>query len=254
MSINPIIEVKDISFAYGSNAVLEHISFFVERGDYVGIVGPNGGGKTALLKIIVGLLSPSSGSVSIDGVPISSFRKKFEIGYVPQRIASDSASFPATVYEVVESGRIPKLGIFERLSLKDREAVKKALAVARITDLQNKLMTDLSGGQRQRVYVARALASESQVLILDEPFVGVDIAAQKEFYSFLKELNTAGLTILFVSHDIDVITEEAKSILCLNRGLLCFGSSDVLAEKDIIESLYGKRITHIHHNNTHSHA
>jgi zinc transport system ATP-binding protein len=108
-------------------------------------------------------------------------------------------------------------------------------------------MSELSGGQRQRVYVARALASESQVLILDEPFVGVDIATQKEFYAFLKKLNDGGLTILFVSHDIDVITEEAKSILCLNRGLLCFGSSELLQEKNIIEGLYGKRITHIHH-------
>lgn len=245
----PIIELKDVSFAYGGNAVLEHISFAVEKGDYVGIIGPNGGGKTALLKIIVGLLTPESGAVLIQGTPIASFRKKSEIGYVPQRIVSDSASFPATVYEVVESGRIPKLTIFGRPTPKDKIAVKAALETAQISGLEHKLMSELSGGQRQRVYVARALASESKVLILDEPFVGVDIATQKEFYAFLKKLNDGGLTILFVSHDIDVITEEAKSILCLNRGLLCFGSSELLQEKNIIEGLYGKRITHIHHTN-----
>lgn len=243
----PIIELQDVSIAYGGNAVLEHISFAIEKGDYVGIIGPNGGGKTALLKIIVGLLSPQSGEVLIKGTPIVSFRKKSEIGYVPQRIVSDSASFPATVYEVVESGRIPQLAIFGRTTARDKTAVKAALQAAQIGNLENKLMSELSGGQRQRVYVARALASESQVLILDEPFVGVDIATQKEFYAFLKKLNDGGLTILFVSHDIDVITEEAKSILCLNRGLLCFGSSELLQEKNIIEGLYGKRITHIHH-------
>lgn len=251
MLVAPIIELKDVSFAYGGNAVLEHISFAVEKGDYVGIVGPNGGGKTALLKIIVGLLTPQSGTVLIQGTPIASFRekknRKSEIGYVPQRIVSDSASFPATVYEVVESGRIPKLTIFGRTTAQDKTAVKTALQVAQVGNLENKLMSELSGGQRQRVYVARALASESKVLILDEPFVGVDIATQKEFYAFLKKLNDGGLTILFVSHDIDVITEEAKSILCLNRGLLCFGSSELLQEKNIIEGLYGKRITHIHH-------
>jgi zinc transport system ATP-binding protein len=244
---SPIIELQDVSFAYGGNAVLEHISFAIEKGDYVGIIGPNGGGKTALLKIIVGLLSPQSGEVLINGTPTASFRKKSEIGYVPQRIVSDSASFPATVYEVVESGRIPQLTIFGRTTAQDKTAVIAALVAAQIGNLENKLMSELSGGQRQRVYVARALASESQVLILDEPFVGVDIATQKEFYAFLKKLNDGGLTILFVSHDIDVITEEAKSILCLNRGLLCFGSSELLQEKNIIEGLYGKRITHIHH-------
>ncbi len=244
---SPVIELKDVGFAYGSNPVLEHISFAVGKGDYVGIIGPNGGGKTALLKIIVGLLAPNSGSVLINGIPSESFRKKSEIGYVPQRIASDSASFPATVYEVVESGRTSQLGIFSRHGKADKIAVKKALDAARIADLQNKLMSELSGGQRQRVYVARALAGESRVLVLDEPFVGVDIATQKEFYAFLKELNKTGLTILFVSHDIDVITEEAKSILCLNRGLLCFGHGESLQEKDVLESLYGTHIKHIHH-------
>ncbi len=243
----PVIELRDVSFAYGSNAVLELISFAIEKGDYVGIVGPNGGGKTALLKIIVGLLAPHAGSVLINGIPSVSFKKRFEIGYIPQRIASDSASFPATVYEVVESGRIPRLGLLNSLTKEDKSSIEKALFVARIADLRNKLMSELSGGQRQRAYVARALAGEPRVLILDEPFVGVDIATQKEFYAFLKELNESGLTILFVSHDIDVITEEAKSILCLNRGLLCFGPAKSLQEQNVIESLYGKRITHIHH-------
>lgn len=249
MPINdPLIEVKDVSFAYNGNTVLDHVSFSVEKGDYVGIVGPNGGGKTTLLKILVGLLTAQSGTVKILGMPIGSFKNKFEIGYVPQRIAQDSVSFPATVYEVVESGRIIKNSLFGKLNDEDYQAIKKALRVAHIEDLKNKLMSNLSGGQRQRVYVARALASEPKILILDEPFVGIDVTTQKDFYAFLKELNqNQGLTIIFVSHDIDVITDEVKSILCLNRGLLCIGAPSMLHEPNVIENLYGKKITHIHH-------
>jgi zinc transport system ATP-binding protein len=244
---DPFIEVKDLNFAYGGNTVLEHVSFTIEKGDYVGIVGPNGGGKTTLLKILVGLLTPQSGRVLIENQPIGSFKNKFKIGYVPQRVSQENINFPATVYEVVESGRIPKTSVFEGLNHQDKEAILKSLATAQIEELKDKLLSKLSGGQRQRVYVARALAAEPEILILDEPFVGIDISAQKDFYDFLKELNqTQGLTIIFVSHDIDVITEQVKSILCLNRGLLCYGAPSLLHEPNVIENLYGKRITHIH--------
>jgi zinc transport system ATP-binding protein len=235
----PLIEVKNLSFAYNGNVVLDHVSFKVDKGDYVGIIGPNGGGKTTLLKILIGLLKPDSGSVTIANT---------DIGYVPQRIAQDSASFPATVWEIVESGRIARKALFESMNDTDRKAIKRAMDIAKIADLKNKQMSSLSGGQRQRVYVARALASEPQILILDEPFVGVDIATETDFYQFLKELNEReGLTIIFVSHDIDVVTEEAKSVLCLNKSVLSFGPADELQEQTAIETLYGKRITHIHH-------
>jgi zinc transport system ATP-binding protein len=241
------VEVQDLSFAYGSNIVLDHVSFAIEKGDYVGIVGPNGGGKTTLLKILVGLLTPQSGRVFIQNQSIGSFKNKFKIGYVPQRVSQDNVNFPATVYEVVESGRVPRTTLFGGLNHQDRQAISNALATAHIEDLKDKLLSNLSGGQRQRVYVARALAAEPEILILDEPFVGIDLSAQKDFYAFLKELNqTRELTIIFVSHDIDVITEEVKSILCLNRGLLCFGAPSLLHEPNVIEKLYGKKITHIH--------
>lgn len=245
---NPIIQVKNLNFSYGNNVVLENVSFEVEAGDYVGIVGPNGGGKTTLLKILVGLLEPQSGSITIEGRPLQTFREKSSIGYVPQRVAEGSVSFPATVGEVVESGRVPKKSWFSAINGQDRQAIEKALNIAGIENLKNKLLGSLSGGQRQRVYVARALASEPKVLILDEPFVGVDVTTQRDFYSFLKELNqTQGLTIIFVSHDVDIITEEVKSILCLNKGLLCLDSPAQLHEPNVLENLYGKRITHIHH-------
>lgn len=244
---HPLIEVEDVGFNYGANPVLEHVSFTVERGDYVGIIGPNGSGKTTLLKILVGLLEPGAGSVRIDGIPLGSFKKKSEIGYVPQKIATDAVSFPVTVSEVIESGRTAVLGLFGRFGREDAKAVAKAMKTAQITDLKDRLMSSLSGGQRQRVHVARALASEPRILILDEPFVGIDIAAQKDFYEFLKRLNTKeGLTIIFVSHDIDVIADEVKSVICLNRGLLCYGKPSLLHEPQVIEKLYGRKITHIH--------
>jgi zinc transport system ATP-binding protein len=244
---NPLIEVKDISFAYGTNTVLQDVTFTIEKGDYVGIVGPNGGGKTTLLKILVGLLTPQSGTVLIENQPIGSFKNKSKIGYVPQRVSQANTNFPATVFEIVESGRVPVTRVLGGLNKQDRQAISKALIAADIENLKDKLLSSLSGGQKQRVYVARALAAEPEILILDEPFVGIDVSAQEDFYAFLKKLNqTQGLTIIFVSHDIDVITEEVKSIFCLNRGLLCFGAPSILHEPNVIEKLYGKKITHIH--------
>ncbi len=244
---SPIIDVRDVGFTYGRNPVLEHVTFSIEAGDYVGILGPNGSGKTTLLKILVGLLTPNSGTVSISDTPIAEFRNRCEIGYVPQRIATENASFPVTVYEVVESGRTAAVGLFHRFGKEDRSAIRDALAIAGIAALQQRLMSTLSGGERQRAYVARALACHPRILILDEPFVGIDVAAQKEFYAFLKELNERqGLTILFVSHDVDVIADEVKSVLCLNRTLMCFGKPSLLHQPHVIEELYGRKITHIH--------
>lgn len=243
----PLIEAKDLGFAYADQPVLEHVTFTITSGEYVGIVGPNGGGKTTLLKLLVGLLTPTTGSLRIQGVAPTDTVAQSQIGYVPQRVSQDQVGFPATVKEVVESGRTILKGWFEPFNEKDHLAVAEALKIAGITDLQQRLMSTLSGGQRQRVYVARALASQPKLLILDEPFVGVDVHAQAEFYTFLKNLNTQhGLTILLVSHDIDAITEEVKSILCLNRGLLCSGSPSLLHQAHVMDHVYGKKITHIH--------
>ena len=249
MSLTPhLIEAKNLRFSYGENVVLDNVSFTIEQGDYVGVIGPNGGGKTTLLKILIGLLPCQSGTLKIMGTPVEDFKQKHQIGYVPQRVAQDNASFPATVYEVVESGCIPQKKLFARITQEDRQAVQRAMEIAKIVDLKDRLMSDLSGGQRQRVYVARALVSQPKMLILDEPFVGIDVTTQKDFYAFLKELNEQqNLTILFVSHDIDIIAEEVQSVLCLNKGLLCFGNPSLLHEPNVMENLYGKRVTHIHH-------
>ncbi len=251
--IKKIVSVHDLGFSYGDHVVLDHISFDIDEKDYVAIVGPNGGGKTTLLKLMLGLLKPQQGSIEIDGTPIQKLRSRSMIGYVPQESTLDHAHFPSTVVEMIESGLTPTKGLFERFSKKDHEAILRALSRAGIEHLRHAPISSLSGGQRQRVFVARALASEPSLLILDEPFVGIDIQAQTEFYEFLKNLNEKnGLTIVFVSHDVDVITQEAKSILCLNKGLLCYGSPEVFHRENMIEKLYGKKVTHIHRQHTHS--
>ena len=244
----PAIEINDLSFRYNVHAVLDNISFRIEAGNYVGIIGPNGGGKTTLLRLLLGLLKPQTGIIKIFGTEIQQYQHRYELGYVPQHVSQDNINLPASVYEIVESGRTARLGLFARPGKADIHAINKALEIARVAEFRKSMMSELSGGQRQRVYVARALAAEPKVLFLDEPFIGIDLAAQEDFYAFLRELNeTQGLTILFVSHDVDIISAEVKELLCLNRRLVCQGKPHELIEEHMIEKLYGKTITHIHH-------
>lgn len=254
MSVNNeqlCIELNDVSFSYGTVSVLEGVSFTVRKGDYLGIIGPNGGGKTTLVRIILGLLHPTAGRVALFGKDRHDFKEKYRIGYVPQRIAQADKNFPATVFEVVQSGRIPRLGFFHGFTNKDREAVVRAMALAGIEKYRDALVGNLSGGERQRVFIARALASEPDVLILDEPTVGVDIGAQKKFYEFLGSLNREQhLTIIFVSHDVDAVAGEIKTVLCLNHNLVCHGEPRDLLNEHILKRLYGDHVTTI----THEHA
>lgn len=244
----PFIDVQNVSFAYGTQAVLDQVTFSVQAGEYVGIVGPNGGGKSTLIKLLAGLLECSSGTIRIEGGSVRDAVRLHRLGYVPQRVAQASLEFPATVHEVVESGRIPRHGLWGRLDAADRQVIEDALDIAQIGDLRFRLMSSLSGGERQRVYVARALAAQPALLILDEPFVGVDMHTQQEFYGFLKRLNERqGLTILFVSHDIDMITKEAKAVLCLNRSVMCSGDPSLLHQSDVMNRIHGTGAVHLHH-------
>lgn len=241
------IEVKDVSFSYNGNPILQDISFTVEEGEYLGIIGPNGGGKTTLFKVILGLLRPQTGEVRIYGEPLEGFKKKHLIGYVPQRSISDYY-FPATIEEVVRSGRTARLGLFRRFSKDDLSAVKRVMEITDVAKLKDRLIGQVSGGERQRVFIARALASDPKILILDEPDVGVDVTAQEKFYSFLEDLNSSlGITILLISHDIDVVAHQAKSILCLNRRLVCHGPPRDFITEDYMQKLYGKKVRFILH-------
>lgn len=248
----PIIEAKNVSFYYGEVPVLTRLSFTVEAGDYVGVIGPNGGGKTTLIKLLLGLLPPTEGSIKVLGQPIRSLAERYLIGYVPQRLAQSAVEFPATVREIIESGRTPQLGLWRRFQAADRQAVQAAVKHAEVAHLQNRRLAQLSGGERQRVFIARALAAEPRMLILDEPTVGVDITTQEKFFAFLKELNKKhGITIIFVTHDIDVIAQEATTVLCLNHGLVCYGAPSDFIKEEYMQRLYGKTMKFVMHNHPH---
>lgn len=236
------IELKNVTFWYQNSLVLDDISVTIEEGDYVGILGPNGSGKTTLLKVMLGLVTPATGQVEIFGEPIEKFKHRSWVGYVPQRVAAGDWQFPATVEEVVRSGRTPKVGVFQFFNKEDYAACEKAMKIAEVVDVRKRRIGQLSGGQRQRVFIARALAAEPRVLMLDEPTVGVDVARQETFYAFIKQLNEEhNITIIFVSHDIDVAVQEAKTILCLNKELVCHVASHDFINKEYLEKLYGEK-------------
>lgn len=244
----PIIELDDVSFGYGPEPAIENISLVFAKGGYDGIIGPNGGGKTTLLKVILGLLKPDSGTVRLFGRDINDFKEWSKIGYLPQKVTQVGIRFPITVQEVVSQGRIARAGLFKKLSEADNKAIDMACEMSDVVRLKNRLISDLSGGERQRVFIARALASEPEVLLLDEPATGIDVGSQSRFYRFLKELNANhGMTILFVAHDIDILAHETSRLVCINRRLVCAGAAALIFKENrkVLENMYGEKINHM---------
>lgn len=243
-----IVQLNNVSFRYDHEPTLDNVSFVINQGDFVGIIGPNGSGKTTLLKIILGLLPARSGDVALFGQPLARFRAWHKLGYVPQKITSLDTRFPITVEEVVSMGRISQTKYFVGFNKQDRQAIHNALQVVGMDKHRASLITELSGGQQQRVFIARALASEPKLLILDEPTVGVDLDTQEKFYHLLRELNQQfNLTLILVSHDIDVIASEVKTVVCLNRKLVYHGTPKDFIKDDYLKKLYGKDVRFILH-------
>lgn len=235
-----VISVENVSFAYDSRPVVEDVSLEVEAGDFLGLIGPNGSGKTTLLKIMLGLQTPDSGTVELFGTPVGQFRDGTRLGYVSQQSSEAESRVPISVREVVKMGRYPHAGI-RPLTSEDRQIVREALARADIEDIADRKISRLSGGQRQRVYIARALASEADLLALDEPTVGVDMEAREAFYDLLDELNGQGITIILIEHDIGVITDHVDTIACLNRVLHEHCTTEQFLESDALEHAYGSQ-------------
>ncbi|MGH2349648.1 MAG: metal ABC transporter ATP-binding protein [bacterium] len=239
-----VAEVEHICADYGAERILDHVSLQVRRGDFLGIIGPNGSGKTTLLRVMLGLLRPSCGHVRLFGQDIREFRDWRRIGYVSQKAVAFETRFPASVFEVVLSGRSGRAGLGRRFDGGDRAAAQAALATVGMGEYGDRLVGRLSAGQQQRVFIARALVHDPELLLLDEPTVGVDVDAQEQFYSLLRALNRdAGKTLVLVSHDIGVVAEEVTQLACLNRRLIFHGSpaeairSGALAEMYRPESL-----------------
>ncbi len=241
------IEFKNVSFSYGEAPILNNVSFAIPEGDYAGVIGPNGGGKTTIIKIALGLLEPRSGEVLIFGMHPDKFPGKSHIGYVPQKAGQPNPYFPATVREVVASGRTPGSRIFPKMSKSEKSAIESVMEASGISHLQNRLVSDLSGGERQRVFIARALAAEPKMLILDEPTAEVDPASENKLYELLRKLNSMGITIILISHDVSMVANETKSVICVNRHLLCRAKPEDISKNHIMETLYGESIRPYHH-------
>ncbi|WJP99539.1 ABC transporter ATP-binding protein [Geobacillus stearothermophilus] len=236
-----VLQIEDVSFRYENENVLEHVSLTVPKGAFLGLVGPNGSGKSTLLKCVLGLLKPSHGRILLFGEPVESFRAWHRIGFVSQKANSFNRGFPATVEEVAASGLTAKRGLFRLLTKEDRRAVTAALEAVGLSELAKRNIGELSGGQQQRVFIARALASQPDLLILDEPTVGVDARHVHEFYELLGDLNRRGLTLILVTHDIGTITERVTHIACLNRHLYFHGKAEEFEQlgDEAISQFYG---------------
>jgi zinc transport system ATP-binding protein len=228
----PVIEIKNVWVSYDTQTVLEDINLTVYESDFIGLIGPNGGGKTTLLKALLGLLEPSSGSIRIMGKSVAEGR--CHIGYVPQYIEFDR-QFPIRVWEVVQMGLLGCRKPFTRLSTAEREVIDYALEQVDMAGLSQRPIGELSGGQRQRVYIARALTSNPQILLLDEPTASVDPQVAGIIYDLLKRINQT-VTILMVSHDMNAVSSYVKTIGCLNRRMHYHGSKEVTQE--MMDAIY----------------
>jgi zinc transport system ATP-binding protein len=248
-----VIEIDDLSFRYEQKNVLENIHLSVPKGAFLGLVGPNGSGKSTLLKCILGLLKPQIGTIRLFGIDIRKFKDWHKIGYVSQKANSFNTGFPATVFEVVASGLTAKLGLFRFLKNEHKEKIMEAIYAVGMEDFVHQNIGDLSGGQQQRTFIARALVNDPELLILDEPTVGVDAKTVQSFYNLLEHLNKdLGITLMMVTHDIGTITDKVTHVACLNKHLYFLGKAkefNQLKEKDLSQ-FYGHHLhvlTHEHH-------
>ena len=247
----PAVDAHQARVAYGENVVLKDVTFTVPSGAFVGVVGPNGAGKSTLLKTLVGIINPTSGSVHIYGIDPA--RSRGLVGYVPQ---SESVNwhFPVTVWDVVMMGRTPSLGAFRFASSEDRGAVRDALNRVGLLHRKDELIEELSGGQRQRVFVARALAQDARVLLLDEAFSGVDVGSQYELVAVLRQLCKEGHTILLSTHDLANMAKNMDLVLCLNGHVCAWGPPDVALTTEVLVELYGPHVTSLEEVPADSHA
>jgi zinc transport system ATP-binding protein len=249
-----ISELKQVTFSYEFEPVLENACLQVEKGDYIGIVGPNGSAKTTLLKLMIGLLKPKSGEVKLFGKNVTDFKDWEKVGYLSQKATAINSSFPATVFEVVAAAIKVKKTLFNRKDIV-AEKVKNSLKLAGIEHLQNKMIGNLSGGQQQKVFIARALVKKPEILLLDEPTTGIDLKSQEEFYEFMEKLNKEiGITIVMVSHDIGVISEKVSKVACMwNKKIIVHKTCCDVPFSNILTEVYGDKMKLIVHQHEHEH-
>ncbi|MEI8003056.1 MAG: metal ABC transporter ATP-binding protein [Methanothrix sp.] len=242
-----IVSISDLWVYREKHAVLENINLELQASDFLGLIGPNGGGKSTLLKAMLGLIKPDRGSIALFGLPPAAARNR--VGYMPQKTVFDQ-SFPVKVLDVVLMGRYSRTGLLHRYGPLDRKAALQALAAVGMEDRALREIGALSGGEQQRVFVARSLVSDPKLLLLDEPTAGVDSAQQTDFYDLLCHLNRdRGIAIVLVSHDVTAISKYVNKIACLNQRLYYHDSKE-LSNEDI-EKAYGCPVEMIAHGTPH---
>jgi len=235
-----VFEIEGLNYRVGGQSILKNVSMKVLPGEYCAIIGPNGGGKTTLVRMLLGLQTPTSGTINLFGKPQKQFRHWERVGYVPQQVVQTDRLFPGTVEEIVSMGRTSKLGWSKKWSGEDRGFIEHAMQRMEVTNLRHKLIGELSGGQRQRVMIARALASQPKLLILDEPNTGVDQPSQQRFYGLLRQLNREEhLTILFVTHDVGVIVDDITRVFTVNQTIVTCNDPKALSSCEFMSELYG---------------
>ena len=243
----PVVELEAVGYRYGGIHVLERVSLAVAPGDFLGIIGPNGSGKTTLVRLMLGLATPDTGRVRLFGVAPGAFRQWERLGYVPQRLVIDGG-VPATVDEVVATGLIPTLRPFRRIGADGERRIEAALARVGMQAHRRGKIGALSAGQQQRVFIARALVSDPELLILDEPTASVDPEVQASFYGLLHDLNRdRGVTLILVSHDIGVVAKEVSKLACLNRRLVFHGPPAEFLSDAALSALYGPAVSIVSH-------
>jgi ABC-type Mn2+/Zn2+ transport system ATPase subunit len=230
------VRLTDVSAGYDHRLALEHVSLEIAAGSLVAIFGPNGGGKTTLLKLVAGLLEPWSGLVEVLGAPPR--REARRIAYVPQAELVDW-SFPVSVWDVVMMGRFPRLGIGRRPSAADREAVTGALERVGMSERRSSQIGALSGGQRRRAFLARAIAAEPDLYLLDEPVTGVDVTTQEDLMALLAAETAGGRTAIATTHDLAAAAEHFTTVVALNQRLIAIGASNLVLDPDVLSATYG---------------
>lgn len=232
------ITIEGLSVSYDRKRVLTNIYLNLEEGKLIGVLGPNGAGKSTLFKSILGLIDTHAGKISIFRKDINDVRTR--IAYVPQRDEVDW-TFPATVKDIVLMGRFPSKKILQRMGASDHEKAKAAMEELSILDLANRQIGALSGGQQQRVFLARALCQEADILMLDEPFVGVDITTEEHIIRVLRKLSHAGKTLLVVHHDLSSVKDYFDQVILINQRLVAYGDTESTFTADNIAKAYGSQ-------------
>ncbi|MCL2135299.1 MAG: metal ABC transporter ATP-binding protein [Candidatus Bathyarchaeota archaeon] len=244
----PVLEVKNLGVYRNNVAVIENATFTINKGDYVGIVGPNGGGKTTLLRVILNFLPYVQGSIQLFGVDVAKFLSWQKIAYISQQATNFEDQFPLTVRELVSLGCIRQGRLGRNFSFDDWKLVDENIEFMGLSDVANRRIGQLSGGQKQRMFVAKALTHKPELILLDEPIVGVDSDAQEKFYKKLSDLNIkCQTTILIVTHDLASVFCRMSKILCVNKNVELAGITQDLDTAKLLKRAYGEHFHFVFH-------